>query len=307
MDAYLNGVRTASAKKPGEGKVQAGSLDAVAISFYQCDLFKGLRASTQVQYRRVIEDLRRDHGGKPFALLDKQGTKKLLEEKSGRLTAYNRRLRMLKLMVKHAMDDLELLDEDPTEGVTRKKHQATGFRPWDEGHIEQYRARHPSGTTARLALELLLNVGQRRGDTVTIGRQHLREGGSKIGLRQSKTGEWVNVPILPDLQRELALLPATQMTFLEVNGRPRSANGFYNTFRDWCAQAGLEAGLAPHGLRKACGRRLAEAEGSAHMIMAVLGHRTLAEAQKYCDDVNRARLAEQGMEKVRVMTRQGEK
>src|SRR5262249_53533281 len=34
----------------------------------------------------------------------------------------------------------------------------------------------------------------------------------------------------------------------------------------------------PHGLRKAAGRRLAEAGCTAHEIMAVLGHTTLTEA-----------------------------
>ena len=46
----------------------------------------------------------------------------------------------------------------------------------------------------------------------------------------------------------------------------------------------------PHGLRKAAGRRLAEAGCTPHEIMAVLGHKTLAEAERYTRDADQAAL-----------------
>ena len=48
--------------------------------------------------------------------------------------------------------------------------------------------------------------------------------------------------------------------------------------RDAIRAAGLPLDCQPHGLRKAAGRRLAEAGCSAREIMAVLGHKTLSEA-----------------------------
>jgi integrase len=47
----------------------------------------------------------------------------------------------------------------------------------------------------------------------------------------------------------------------------------------------------PHGLRKAAGRRLAEAGCTPHEIMAILGHKTLSEAERYTRDADQARLA----------------
>ena len=44
--------------------------------------------------------------------------------------------------------------------------------------------------------------------------------------------------------------------------------------------AGLPIDCQPHGLRKAAGRRLAEAGCTAHEIMSVLGHKTLSEAER---------------------------
>ncbi|MGB8155195.1 MAG: tyrosine-type recombinase/integrase, partial [Pseudolabrys sp.] len=61
--------------------------------------------------------------------------------------------------------------------------------------------------------------------------------------------------------------------------------------RDAITAAGLPLECQPHGLRKAAGRRLAEAGCTAHEIMAVLGHKTLAEAQKYTRDADQLRLA----------------
>jgi integrase len=47
----------------------------------------------------------------------------------------------------------------------------------------------------------------------------------------------------------------------------------------------------PHGFRKAAGRRLAEAGCSANEIMSILGHKTLAEAERYTRDADQQRLA----------------
>jgi integrase len=61
--------------------------------------------------------------------------------------------------------------------------------------------------------------------------------------------------------------------------------------RKWCAEAGLPE-CSAHGLRKACARRLAEAGATAHEIMAVTGHKTLAEVQRYTETAMREGLAD---------------
>jgi len=46
-------------------------------------------------------------------------------------------------------------------------------------------------------------------------------------------------------------------------------------------------------------RRLAEAGNTTHELMAISGHKTLSEVQRYTDDADRKRLAESGMAKRR--------
>ena len=46
---------------------------------------------------------------------------------------------------------------------------------------------------------------------------------------------------------------------------------------------GLPLDCRPHGLRKTLGRLLAEAGTTAKMIMSILRHTTLAEAERYTE------------------------
>ena len=57
----------------------------------------------------------------------------------------------------------------------------------------------------------------------------------------------------------------------------------------------LKNGLSAHGLRKAKSRRLAEKGRSAHEIMAVTGHKTLAELQRYTEAAERKKMALRAM------------
>jgi integrase len=75
-------------------------------------------------------------------------------------------------------------------------------------------------------------------------------------------------------------------------GKPFTVDGFSGFMRDAIAEAGLPLKCRPHGLRKAAGRRLAEAGCSAREIMAILGHKTLAEAERYTRDADQKKLAE---------------
>ncbi len=81
-------------------------------------------------------------------------------------------------------------------------------------------------------------------------------------------------------------------------GRSFTVDGFSQFMRGAIKEAGLPLECQPHGLRKAAGRRLAEAGCSAKEIMAILGHKTMSEAQKYVDDADQERLAKAAISKL---------
>jgi len=56
--------------------------------------------------------------------------------------------------------------------------------------------------------------------------------------------------------------------------------------------------LSPHGLRKAAGRRLAEAGATTKKVMAILGHTTLSEAERDIEEADQIRLVENAVIKL---------
>lgn len=302
MDAYqaaLRGVPPAI----GKGRVAEGSLDALCVAFYGSAGFKKLKPITQGTYRNRIEKLRSRPlypgaavccGDLPVAKLDADAVGKLIAAKEGTPAAANGLRIVLRKLMRFAVAR-KWVKADPTAGIERVEHKATNFHSWTEEEIAAYAAKHPPGTKARLALELLTGTGQRRGDIVALGPHNLA--GGRLRLKQGKTGTPVSIPVHPHLARELAHLPADQATFLATEyGKPFTVGGFYNRFAAWAKAAGLPAGCSPHGLRRATGRRLAEAGATPHQIMSILGLRTLTEAQRYTNAADAERMADAGME-----------
>src|SRR5262249_52451469 len=81
-----------------------------------------------------------------------------------------------------------------------------------------------------------------------------------------------------EVQEALDATSSRHLTFLATeHGRPFTAAGFGNRFRQWCDEAGLR-GFSAHGLRHTACTRLAEAGATGHEIMSWSGHRTLKEA-----------------------------
>ena len=85
-------------------------------------------------------------------------------------------------------------------------------------------------------------------------------------------------------------------------GKPFTVDGFSSFMRDAIKAAGLPLDCQPHGLRKAAGRRLAEAGCSTKQIMAVLGHKSIAEAERYTKDADQIRLATAAMSMLEAQT-----
>jgi integrase len=290
MAAYA--VIEGAAPKKGLGFAKAGTFAALALSYLNSARFREKRPETRRSERGNIDRLVAEHGSKPVATLQRAHVQAIVDAKAETPSAARNVLAAIRAIMDHAVA-IEQRKDNPAIGVKRPKIRTPGYRTWEEADIAAYRARHPVGTRARLAIELLVNTGQRRGDVVLMGRQHVRDG--VLYVRQSKTGAEVFVPVLPPLQAALDALPTVNMTYLVTSdGKPFTAAGFGNWFRECCNEAGLR-GLSAHGLRKATCRRLAEAGRSANEIAAITGHRTLRMVQRYTEAADRRRMAKAAM------------
>lgn len=284
----------------GKRQTLPGSVAALVASYYRSADYSGLADTTKRAVRNILENFRADHGDKRVAHMEKRHVLKIMADKAETPDAANRLLRLIRALMGHAID-LGWRRDDPTVGIKKLRHRSEGFTTWEEDHINLFLAHYPAGSRAHLAFSLLLYTGQRRGDVVRMGRQHVRAG--VLSIVQHKTGQEVSIPLHPNLKAALDALPRDNLTFImSERGKPMTPEGFTNWFRklvegvvDDQGNRLLPDGLSPHGLRKATCRRLAEAGCSAHEIMAISGHQTLAEVTRYTVAANRVHLAERAV------------
>jgi integrase len=226
--------------------------------------------------------------------------RKLRDELKNTPGASKSRLKALRAMFQWAVEADEA-QHDPTLGVRAISYVTKGHHSWSIEEAEAFELRHPIGTKPRLAFAILLYTSWRREDAVRLGRQHVRDG--RIKYTQAKNEHRhpieMDIPLHPDLAAAIAATPSGHMTFLVTeHGKPFTANGFGNAFKDWCRQANLPH-CSAHGLRKATATRLAEQGATPHEIMAITGHRTLEEVERYTRAARQAGLADTAMAKLR--------
>jgi integrase len=285
----------------GAQRSRAGSVGAAIATYYDSQDFLKLAGSTRGMRRRILELVRSGIGGEPLHTVTKAH---IVSVYLNRLKPFERDnwLKALRGLFKFAVGAL-LVKADPTAGIQKTARSLAGsIHTWTEPEIAQYRARHGLGTVARLALELLLNLGQRRSDVCRLGPQHVRDGFIYVVQKKTKmekVDRVLRIPILPDLKAALDATPTGQLVFLvRRDGVPFTEKGFGTRFGEWCEQAGLPAECSAHGLRKACLVRLIEAGATEQEAMAISGHRNSTELRPYIEKVRQAQLAAAAMDKL---------
>jgi integrase len=312
--AALDGVK-AQATNIGVRRTIAGSVNALIAAYLDCSRastspFKTGAPETQRTRRNILENFREAHGdkslfrtdnsGRRTMLLTREHVQRIVNEKVETPFAQRNFLNTLRAMFKWAAKEGRIPD-DPTLGVTREKVKTTGYRTWSEDHIARFEAKHPIGSRARLVFALLLYTGQRRSDVVKIGRQHIYNDVLTIDQGKTEGGEeaHLEIPVHPKLREIIDATPTVGVkTFLVTHfGKPYTAPGFGNWFRELCNQAECPD-VSAHGLRKATARRLAEIGCSANQIASITGHASLSEVQRYTKAADRKRMAREAMAKL---------
>jgi integrase len=296
MEAYQAALAETSPKRIGATCAQPGTINAAVVSYFVSSAFAALAPETRRVRRNILERFRTEHGDKRTALLQRAHIDRMVADRAGTPAAARNFLSAVRAVMAHCVDQGWRAD-NPTHGVKRPTIKTDGFRTWTETDIATFEAKHPIGTRARLALALLLYTAQRRSDIVRLGRQHVRDG--VVTVRQQKTGATLAIPVHPELAAVLEATPCEHLTFLTTrDGKPFSAAGFTNWFREICNEAGLPNGTSAHGLRKAACRRLAEAGCSANVIASISGHVSLREVQRYTAAADQARMARSAIDTV---------
>ncbi|HHX90979.1 MAG TPA: tyrosine-type recombinase/integrase [Paracoccus sp.] len=289
-EAELSGHRK---RGVGANRTVPGSLSDLVASYYKSPVWRDLGESTKRTYRGPIEKIRSKHGDKRIAALERKHVMAILAEKADTPSAANNLRKRLAQLLDHAIA-LDWIKANPARLVKPYRIEGGGFHPWDDGEISRFFEVHEPGTLAHRAVTLVLYTGAARVDAVKLGPWNIK--GNRLEYRRQKSirnkGVLVSIPIHPDLAEVLDNLPDDRPFLATAYGKARSPDGLGNKMREWCDKAGLMI-CSAHGLRKACARRLAEAGASAHEIMAVTGHKTLAEVQRYTESAMREGLADE--------------
>ena len=205
--------------------------------FTECAEYKRLDPRTQHVRRMILEatfdepiapgsaKLFRDF---PLSRMMAEAVEVLRDRKIYTPESANARLKAMRQVFKWGVKK-KLAPINAARDVEYFKSGSTGFHTWTPEEVQQFEARHPIGSKARLAMALLLFTGQRRSDIIRFGKQHAR--GGKLTFTQQKgrnrKPKRLTLPILPALQRVIDDTPCGDLTFL-VNdwSRPFTDAGF---------------------------------------------------------------------------------
>lgn len=295
-EAYAGAISGDGRREVARERTVPGTINALVVAIYKSAEWSQLAPTTQNTYRGIIERIRRDYGALSVRGLRPEHVRKMRDKRKDTPAAANNMMKVLRWMMRFAVER-NLRQDNPVVDVRALRPASKdGFHTWTEAEITKFEERWPVGSRERLAMDLLLYTAQRSGDVRQMGRQHVR--GDSILVVQEKTGVRLEIPIHQALRASLAAVPADQMMFLVTQfGQPFTAGGFGNWFSDACRQAGL-SNCSAHGLRKSAATRLSDAGCSEAQIMAITGHQTAKEVQRYTRARDQKLLANAAIAKV---------
>ena len=251
-----------------------------------------MKAATQKARRNTLKAIvDAGCGAEAFRELTDVDIRALRDEKAatGKVPMANRTVDILRVFFDWAVEIKKVLRTNPCLGVKAIKHKGGSNHVWTDEEMLRFEAAYPLGTRERLAYALLLYSGQRSGDIVRLGRQHIKDGW--LTIHAGKTGKASQVPVLDVLSEAIAATRTGDLTFLVSHeGLPLTVSHFGVWFRDACDRAGVPE-CTPHGLRHAGATRLAARGASIATLQCIYGW-SLAMCEKYTRTANHRRSAE---------------
>lgn len=285
-DAYATAL-AGSPAKPRSVAAQA-SLRWLIDRYYESPRFNALRPNTQRNYRLELERVCKTGSDLFFAKIDADAIRAGMMRREDRPHMVAEYLRAMRALFRFAKDS-RWVDANPTDDITVSRVKTDGYHTWTVEEVERYQSHHPVGTQARLAMDILLFTGLRRGDAITLGRQHIK--GCTISIKAGKNGAEIVIPVLPPLERSIEATKTGDLVFLiNRRGRPWSNLRFGYWFAECCEAAGVHG--RAHGLRKAGATIAANNGATPFELTAMYGWSSTKIAELYTQKADKARLAE---------------
>jgi hypothetical protein len=208
--------------------------------YFKSEEFMRFDHLTQTDKRSVLNRYCETAGTLPYAAMRTQDVEASRDKRKATPGAADKLVKYLRSLFNWAIKK-KLTASNPAIGV-EKINESIGWHTWTPAEVDTFRHHHEIGSKARLALELMINVGARISDVAHIGRQHESAGWLKFVAwknRNKKSRKIIECPIRKDLHAALAATELGDLTYLVSDqGRPFTINGLGNKMRDWCDAAG---------------------------------------------------------------------
>lgn len=254
----------------------AGTLLSIIVAWQRSVAFGKLAARTKADYTKAVGRIEDKFGTYPLdAVEDPKIRRRFLEWRDDMARSSPRQadavLGVLRIILEFGRDRGMLSHNHATR--PKKVYKADrSDKLWLPPEIAALRAVAPADV--RLAFELALGTGQRKGDLLKLA--WTAYDGERIRFRQGKRKRLVNMPVTRALKAVLDSTPRRAATILTSNGKPWnvSADGKCSHFDHGWRAAVLAAGadgLHFHDLRSTTCTMLAEASCTPSEIAAVLG------------------------------------
>ena len=214
--------------------------------------------------------------------------------------AANRRVAEFRKLLAWAVEERgQWVKRNVAADVKGLAYDKEGFRAWTHEDVSAFEAKWPVGSTPRLALAIMLFTGVRRSDAVRLGPPMVNDGSiTFMPEKTRKQKKELTLPILPALQDVIAKTPTGLKTWLVTQyGKPFTAPGFGNWFRDKCNEAGLKECTA-HGVRKIAAETAAENHATEKEMLDIFGWTKADLAAYYSRNANQKKIAANAMHKL---------
>lgn len=285
-EAALVGDDAPKAKKAG-----AGSLRWLWGRYKDSQAWAALSAATRKQRENIMLHVLEKAGDRPLSAITRRAVVAGRDRRKETPAMARHFVETMRGLFRWAVD-AEHVKEDPTRDVKVSKPRTEGHHTWTDDECDKYEAKWEIGTRERLAFDIMLYTGFRRGDAARFGRQHIRSGVIHLTTEKGQGRVTVVLPLLPPLAKSIEATKTGDMVFIaKADGSAMTKEGFGNWFAEACIAAGVPG--RAHGLRKAGATRAANRGASDAQLDAIFGWSGRGMAALYTKKANRQRLAEE--------------
>src|SRR5262249_33287497 len=106
-----------------------GTMNTLAVSYYNSATFRSLAPSSQSLYRTLIDRFCKEHGDNRVALLRRRHVVTMMAERSEKPDSANGLRKILRALMKHAVE-IGLRQDDPTRDVRAIRVKSDGHHSW---------------------------------------------------------------------------------------------------------------------------------------------------------------------------------